>query len=246
METTEHGGVKPPLTPMARLRYDRIAALLPAHARSILEIGCGEGGVGYRLASRHDYVGVEPDVQSCAVAQSRIGSRGDVRCGDVTSLGESRFDVVCAFEVLEHIEDDRAALTTWLAHVRPGGHLLLSVPAYAARFGRSDEVVGHYRRYEPEALRSLLTAVGLTDIQLVLYGAPLGYVLESVRNRVLARRSADGSHAERTASSGRLLQPRNPIVAIATAAGVAPFALLQRALPARGVGMVARGTLSSS
>jgi SAM-dependent methyltransferase len=231
---------------MARLRYDRIAALLPRDARSILEIGCGEGSVGHRLASRYDYVGVEPDAQSCAVAQSRIGSRGEVRCGDVSLLGESRFDVVCAFEVLEHIEDDRAALTSWLSHVRPGGHLLLSVPAYAARFGTSDEVVGHYRRYEPEALRLLLSTVGLTDIQIVLYGAPLGYALESVRNRLLARRATSASQADRTASSGRLLQPRNPWVASATAVGVTPFALLQRAFPTRGVGIVARGTLSSS
>src|SRR5438270_6654941 len=109
--------MKPPLTPMARLRYDRIRRLLPEHARSLLEIGCGAGSVGYRLALRYDYVGLEPDAESCALAQSCIGSLGDVRCGDISRVDGERFDVVCAFEVLEHIEDDRAALEQWCAHL---------------------------------------------------------------------------------------------------------------------------------
>jgi SAM-dependent methyltransferase len=233
--------MKPPLTPMARLRYDRIRLLMPPDAATMVEIGCGEGAVGYRLAQRYRYVGLEPDEQSCRVAQARIGQGGDIRRGDVSTLADATFDVVCAFEVLEHIEDDRAALRSWLEHVRPGGHLVISVPAYAARFGTSDEAVGHYRRYEPDALLALLEAVGLGEIRMVLYGAPLGYALENVRNRVLARRATSGSQQERTAASGRLLQPRSSVVATAVAMGVAPFTYLQRAFPARGVGIVARG-----
>src|SRR4051812_33038898 len=140
--------MKPALTPMARLRYDRIRALMPPLARTVLEIGCGEAAVGYRLARHYQYVGLEPDEQSCAVAQQRIGDRGDVRCGDTTLVRGRQFDVVCAFEVLEHVERDRPTLRTWLEQVRPGGPLLLSVPAHAARFGVSDEFVGHFRRYE--------------------------------------------------------------------------------------------------
>jgi SAM-dependent methyltransferase len=235
--------MKPPLTPMARLRYDRIGALMPPLARSVLEIGCGEGGVGYRLARQYTYVGLEPDEQSCAVAQRRIGAHGEVRCADVATLRGEQFDVVCAFEVLEHIERDRPALKTWLAHVRRGGHLLVSVPAHPGRFGRSDEFVGHYRRYEPEGLQELLEEVGLTDVQMLLYGAPLGYLLESARNRVLARRTADSSTEQRTAASGRLLQPRNALVGATTGLAVAPFTVVQRAFPSRGVGIVARGRL---
>jgi SAM-dependent methyltransferase len=235
--------MKPPLSPMARLRYDRIRALIPPLARSVLEIGCGEGGVGYRLARRYRYVGIEPDAQSCALAQERIGSRGDVHGGDITMVRGQQFDVVCAFEVLEHIDRDRAALKSWLEHVRPGGHLLISVPAHSARFGAADEVVGHFRRYEPAGLQTLLSDVGLTDIRMLMYGAPLGYALEAVRNRVLARRTTATSREERTAASGRLLQPRNPLLAGVTAIGVTPFALAQRALPGRGVGIVARGRL---
>jgi SAM-dependent methyltransferase len=237
--------MKPPLTPMARLRYDRIRTLLPRDARSVLEVGCGEGGVGFRLAERYDYVGVEPDPESCAVARSRITS-GHVHCGDISAVAGERFDVVCAFEVLEHIDDDRAAVTEWCQHLNPGGHLVLSVPAHPHRFGASDEAVGHHRRYEVGGLRGLLQEAGLTDVHVLLYGVPLGYALESVRNRVLARRTTDTSREQRTAASGRLLQPRNNVVAATVAAGVAPFALVQRAFPNHGVGIVARARRPAS
>jgi SAM-dependent methyltransferase len=233
--------MKPPLTPMARLRYDRIRALLPSSAQSVLEIGCGEGAVGYRLAQRYRYVGLEPDEQSRAVARQRVGVHGEVRAADVSTLVGEQYDVVCAFEVLEHIEDDRAALASWLSHVSPGGHLLLSVPAYASRFSHTDEVVGHCRRYEPADLDALLRDVGLADVQLSLYGAPLGYLIESVRNRVFARTSAEEPREQRTAASGRLMQPRNSLVGNAIGLGVAPFAVVQRAFPSRGIGIVARG-----
>jgi SAM-dependent methyltransferase len=233
--------MRPALTPMARLRYDRIRALMPPLARTVLEIGCGEGAVGYRLSRHYSYVGIDQDEQSCAVAQRRIGDRGDVFCGDTSVVAGEQFDVVCAFEVLEHIDRDRRALKSWVEFIRPGGYLLVSVPADPSRFGASDEFVGHYRRYTADGLQSLLGDVGLSDLRLALYGAPLGYALESVRNRVLARRTAATSQADRTAASGRLLQPHNPLVGAATGLAVAPFAVVQRAFPARGVGIVARG-----
>jgi SAM-dependent methyltransferase len=164
-----------------------------------------------------------------------------VRCAEASSVVGQQFDLVCAFEVLEHLADDRAALRSWRALVRPGGHLLISVPAHAARFGPADDAVGHYRRYEPAALRSLLTESGLGNVRLVMYGAPLGYLIEAGRNRSLARQTNALSREQRTAASGRLLQPRRPVVAAVTAAAVAPFAVVQRAFPRRGVGIVARG-----
>jgi SAM-dependent methyltransferase len=235
--------MKPPLTPMARLRYDRIRALLPPLIRTVCEIGCGQGGVGYRLARRYRYVGVEPDDESYAVAHRRIGDRGDVRHGDAAVLGNEQFDLVCAFEVLEHQRDDHGALRRWLQHVRPGGHLLVSVPAHQSRFSHTDDVVGHFRRYEPAGLQELLTAVGLSDIEMVLYGVPLGYLIENVRNRVFANTPTDAPAADRTAASGRLMQPTSRLVASTMAVGVAPFAVVQRAFPHRGIGIVARGRL---
>ena len=60
---------------------------------------------------------------------------------------EQQFELVCLFDVLEHIEDDVASLRAATRLVRPGGWLLVTVPAYSWLFGPHDRVHGHYRRY---------------------------------------------------------------------------------------------------
>src|SRR5260370_16007572 len=100
-----------PLTPNAWLRIDVVGRLLPPDTKTILEIGCGQGAMGVRLARKHDYLGLEPDPTSCAVAKQRFAAAGagEARQARTDSLGpDERFDLVCAFEELEHLEDDKA------------------------------------------------------------------------------------------------------------------------------------------
>jgi SAM-dependent methyltransferase len=238
-----------PLAPNAWLRFDVVTRLLPAGVREVLEIGCGRGAFGARLAQRYDYVGLEPDHESWSVAKARVGAigRGEVRNVSSDALDGQRFDLVCAFEVLEHIEDDEAALREWAGLLRPGGWLLLSVPAHQRRFGAWDELVGHYRRYDPAAIRRLLGSCGFTDITTELYGFPLGYILEPARNVVAKRRLAtatEHSMAERTEGSGRQLQPTSSALGLAIRWATVPFRLLQRAVPTAGTGLVVRARLA--
>jgi len=231
-----------PLTPNAWLRYELIKRILPAGIGDVLEVGCGQGALGTRLAQRYRYLGVEPDRVSWSVASARIGAAGgEVRNIAVEELGDDRFDLVCAFEVLEHIENDAAALKEWSSRLRANGWLLLSVPAHQHRFGPGDEMAGHFRRYDPAAMTALLTRCGFTEIQLRQYGFPLGYLLEAGRNligrrRLAARRST--SVAERTAGSGRLFQPSSALQGAVTRWGTAPFRLMERAFPNTGTGLV--------
>jgi SAM-dependent methyltransferase len=220
-----------------------IQRMLPEGVSDVLEVGCGQGALGVRLAQRYRYLGVEPDPVSWAVASNRISAagRGEVRNVAVQDLGDSQFDLVCAFEVLEHIEDDAAALKEWATRIRGDGWLLLSVPAYQHRFGAADELVGHFRRYDPAALTTLLAGAGFTQIRLLHYGFPLSYVLEAGRNRIGRRRLARAaavSVAERTAGSGRLLQPSGALRGAATRWGTVPFRRLQQAFPNAGPGIV--------
>jgi SAM-dependent methyltransferase len=240
-----------PLTPNAWLRFDVVSRLLPPSVVDVLEVGCGQGALGARLARRYRYVGVEPDAASSAVARQRLArvGRGRVHHGGVDAVGTDRFDLVCAFEVLEHIDDDTGALAAWAARLRPGGWLLVSVPAHQRRYAAADVLVGHVRRYDPDALVGLLRRAGFDEIELRQYGMPLGYLLETVRNAVGRRRlaasaAASASVADRTAASGRLLQPRGSARGLATRWGTAPFRLAQRAFPGTGTGIVVRARLT--
>jgi SAM-dependent methyltransferase len=226
----------PPLTLHAWLRFDLVRRMLPDDARSVLEIGAGQGSVGSELADRYDYLGVEPDPSSFEVAAQRIGNRGRVLNTTHEDLPtDQTFDLVCAFEVLEHIEDDEAALAAWSERITPGGRLLLSVPAGPKRLGASDEMVGHFRRYDRDGVRDLLAAAGLAEIDVRTYGFPLGYALEVVRNQVVKRTAGRGSREERTAASGRLYQPSGR-AALLTAAAAAPFRVVQRPFSRTGLG----------
>ena len=243
-------GAVAPLAPNAWLRYDAVSRMLPVGVRDVLEVGCGQGALGVRLAQRYQYLGLEPDPASWAVAQRRISAagRGEVRNIPVEELGPEQFDLVCAFEVLEHLEDDTAAVRRWTSRVRPGGWLMMSVPAHQGRYGPWDELVGHFRRYDPEGMTALLASCGLTDIEVRQYGFPLGYPLEAARNLIGRRRLAaapTGSVAERTAASGRLLQPASRARGAATRYGTAPFRLLQRGFTGTGTGLVVRARFAA-
>jgi hypothetical protein len=220
--------VMPPLTFAGWLRYDVVARLLARlpEVRSILEIGAGRGALGARLAGTYDYLGLEPDEASRAVAARHARVVG----GTTADLDpEARFDLVCAFEVLEHLDDDEAALRDWAARA---DLLLISVPAWRRLWGAADRAAGHVRRYDPDDLRSLLGRAGLDPVELILYGFPIGYPLKAARDAVARRRPPEG-----TGGSGRWLQPPDALGA-ATRFASAPFRRLQRAFPSRGTGIV--------
>jgi SAM-dependent methyltransferase len=241
--------VEAPLTLNGWLRYDTVTRMLPAGVADVLEIGCGLGAFGVRLARRFDYLGVEPDPAAYAVAARRAAAlgNGEIRNIRVEELAAEQFDLVCAFEVLEHIEDDAAAVKDWASRLRPGGHLLLSVPAFQRRFSIGDEMMGHYRRYDPPAMADLLASCGLTDITMRLYGFPLCYLLDGPRDYIRKRQlgGASASLAERTAASGRFLQPSGRHVGALTQTVTAPFRAVQRGFPNLGTGLVVRARLDS-
>jgi SAM-dependent methyltransferase len=214
----------PPLTITAWLRFDAIkTALSAARPARVLEVGAGEGALGGWLVQQCDYTAIEPDAQSRAVAADRVGAARVL----ATLPDDSGYDLVCAFEVLEHIDDDAGALASWRKLLRPKGRLLLSVPAHADRFGPSDEYVGHFRRYDHDDLEKMLDATGFDVVQWSSYGAGLGQVIDAIRNRIVARRPKH-SAATGSAESGRLFQPKSGIRVAMNYAAALPFRLAQR------------------
>ncbi|HZU54286.1 MAG TPA: class I SAM-dependent methyltransferase [Actinocrinis sp.] len=240
-----------PLAANAWLRYDVIRRMIPQGVSDVLEVGCGMGAVGVRLAAQFNYLGLEPSPESFAVASRRIalGGRGEVRNVLADELDPAmQFDLVCAFEVLEHIEDDAGALESWARRIRPGGWLLLSVPAHQSRYAAHDVLAGHFRRYERADLAALLEKAGFSQVESREYGMPLGYLLEAARNAVGKRKLAaapGASMEQRTGASARLLQPKGLLYGGVARYGTAPFRYLQRGFPGIGTGLVVRARLTA-
>lgn len=238
----------PPLSFAAHLRKDLIEKILGAEeVRSILEVGPGQGAMSFRMARDRTYVGYEPDETSYSYAFDAL--RGNPNATLVNSVLPARskadvlFDALVAIEVLEHIEKDQEALVEWREWIRPGGVMLLTVPAHQARFSRGDIAVGHYRRYERDHLVRMLERSGLDRVEVYSYGFPFGFLLEAARNRVLARRDSTVQRDRASARSGRFYQPKR--WSALRAAAMVPFDLLQRPFYSTnsGIGYVARGTV---
>lgn len=242
-------GLTTPLSPNARLRFDVVLRILieTGVTGSFLEIGCGQGAAATVLARHFDYTGYEPDRTSFETAQRRLRKLGTglLINGVLPATPETTFDVVGAFEVLEHLEDDRTAMSQWVRWLRPNGYAIASVPAHPHRFGPSDVKVGHFRRYSRSAIETVLIDAGLVNVRVIAYGFPLGYALEWARDRIASRTAGSpdtAGIAEQTAASGRFLQPR-AVAAPLIWAGTLPFVWLQRLFTAGdlGTGFVAYG-----
>ncbi len=232
------------------MRWAALAPYLPpVRGTAVVELGCGLGAFGARLASRYEgYTGVEPDPRSAAVARERLAPWAAAVVASADELPDHAAQLVCAFEVLEHLPDDAAELRRWCRLGAPGALVVVSVPAEPQRYGAWDEKVGHHRRYTREGVADLFRAAGVEPVEVRHYGYPFGYALEGARN-LLARRAADDVRgvplARRTESSGRQRQARSAAMGMLRAGVSRPFVAWQRRRPDRGPGIVAVGRITA-
>jgi SAM-dependent methyltransferase len=131
---------------------------LPCGAR-LLDAGCGSGRTLDDLARFGRVTGL--DLSPMAVRAAR-GRGHDVRQADILDmpLPDARFDAVTCLDVLEHIRDDRRALSELLRVTRPGGAIVVTVPAYPSLWSAHDLANEHFRRYRRTTLRLLAADAG--------------------------------------------------------------------------------------
>jgi SAM-dependent methyltransferase len=153
--------------------HDNLAAALAgataAPARSVLDAGCGTGGLLLRLAQAlpdATLIGIDIDAGAAAVAHHK--SRRAVCVGSVAALpfADGRFDAILSADVLCHRGvDERATLADFRRCLKPGGALVLNLPAYPWLYSAHDAAVDNARRYGRVALHDLLAATGFTGIR---------------------------------------------------------------------------------
>jgi SAM-dependent methyltransferase len=140
-----------------RTELDRLP--LPAPA-AVLDAGCGSGRTMAELVQLGEVRGIELDPEAAELARGR--GHGDVVTGRLEELpwGPDTFDLIVCLDVIEHTPDDRATLRSLQRVCKPGGWLLVTVPAYQALWSLHDEANHHYRRYSRRTLRAAAVQAG--------------------------------------------------------------------------------------
>lgn len=154
---------------------DDLLLYIPLDARSMLELGCGEGALGALVKQRQKcrVVGIELDPEAAAVARKKID---DVYTGDVRHIIEvihERFDCIVASEIVEHVDDPWSLLSDLRRITAPGGRLVISIPNIANASiigdlleGRFDYTyiglacAGHLRFFTRSSIEDLLAIAG--------------------------------------------------------------------------------------
>jgi SAM-dependent methyltransferase len=127
-------------------------------ASAILEVGCSTGPLLAALGEAGYDAASGIDISSEAIAQAKQRGLNTVQQMDAAQLefADQSFDLVIASDVLEHIEQDRAAILEWKRVLKPGGSLLIFVPAFDLLWSRHDEANHHIRRYSASRLRRII------------------------------------------------------------------------------------------
>jgi SAM-dependent methyltransferase len=182
------------------LRREIVHLNLPNDA-AILEVGSGTGANLSLLSEFGRVMALEMSAKAIALARdradfdaSRIATRQGRCPEDLNSLSE-QFDLICLFDVLEHIEDDDLSLSRLKTLLKPGGTLMLTVPAYSWMWGPHDVHLHHKRRYSKARLLADCARAGLS-IQRASYFNTLLFPLAVVARlfeRIMGKQSSSAS-----------------------------------------------------
>jgi len=168
---------------------------LPNGAR-ILEIGCGTGHNLPMLAAFGSVDAIEIDPAARAIASQRLGKPvGASPLPGLPDVPRGHYDLVAVLDVVEHIEDDVAALAGMRSLLRPGGKILIAVPAHQWMWSAHDVVNHHHRRYSKTTLKTAIAQAGLVPERLGYFNSLLFPLAAAARvmGRLTGRDDSDDS-----------------------------------------------------
>ena len=154
-------------------RYQQwiISHFEPYISGAVVELGAGSGAISFHLIEKSDsLILVEPSTRHAEILQHRFAetSKVSIVCGSLeeqtVQFPEASVDSIVMVNVLEHIEDDRAALIKISRSLKPGAYLMIMVPALPFLFSNMDTRLGHHRRYLSDQLQEILRATGFAII----------------------------------------------------------------------------------
>jgi SAM-dependent methyltransferase len=173
------------------LRRHRVLELLKDRAPCrVLDIGCGPGALISELSERgYEAVGVDRSAKARELGEHlREGSDRLHLHADLDERWVGTFDLLLSLEVIEHVKDDRGALSEWRRYLKPGGSMILSTPAHHRRWNSADEWAGHVRRYERDELVKTIERSGFKVERVESLGFPLANIIDMLSAPVYRRK----------------------------------------------------------
>ena len=170
--------------PRYLLRRARVLAHIQGLAPGrVVEVGVGAGALlGELSRAGWQAQGLEISAAARAVAGKVLAPLEVPVHAQAPAQWTRAQDLVVSLDVLEHIQDDVAAMAQWASWLKPDGRLVLSVPAHPHLWTRADEWVGHVRRYTHAALLERVAGSGLEVMALECYGFPLANLTERLQS----------------------------------------------------------------
>ncbi|MFT3975889.1 MAG: class I SAM-dependent methyltransferase [Sphingomonas bacterium] len=168
---------------------------LPKDAK-ILEIGCGTGHNLPMLAAFGTVDAIEIDPAARAIAGKRLGKEvGASPLPALPDVPKAHYDLIAVLDVVEHIEDDVAALRAMRERLAPGGRILITVPAHQWMWSAHDVVNHHHRRYSKATLVKAIGDAGLRPRKLGYFNSLLFPLAAGARvaGRITGRDDSDDS-----------------------------------------------------
>ncbi|SDS24658.1 class I SAM-dependent methyltransferase [Opitutus sp. GAS368] len=164
-----------------------LTAVLPAGGARVLDAGCGTGGLLCRLhATRPEWVLTGLDLSPLAVGRARGRAGGEIVQGSIAALpfADAQFDAIVSCDVVCQVADPTQAVREIHRCLRPGGFVVLTMPAYQWMYSYHDREVGNLRRYSRGEVNTLLGDAGLA-VRHNTYWNTLPFPLAVVRRKLL-------------------------------------------------------------
>lgn len=197
-----------------------------------LEIGTGAGDLVLELAKRgYKGLGIEISDEAAEMTGEKLkdfnsGIRAEKK--DLFKINEN-FDIVIMLEVIEHIKDDMEALKKIYSLLNKDGYFIVSAPAHKKEWSfASDELAGHYRRYEKNEIKSKLEEVGFRVLKLYNYGFPITNIAAPIRNYLMIKDNLSKKYEQmNTERSGIDRNSQRKFAFLINKFTMAPFLFLQ-------------------
>ncbi len=169
-------------------------AVPPSSGRRVVDVGCGTGANIAALAGEYDCLGIDPSADAIALASERFPAVRFVQGFAPADIAQelAHTDLLITADVLEHVRDDFALLSSLLAALPAGAHALLTVPADASLWSEHDLSFEHFRRYDPARLAALWAGLPVTVRLLSHFNSRLYPAVKAVRALGLLRGRASG------------------------------------------------------